>query len=499
MGPPGEALSFETRGTPAAVIRGLLLAYCEWHDRNMKVRFTDIDYKVYTDAAQRVLEGGSPYERHTYRYSPLVAYLCLPNLLGLPFFGKVVFCFMDIAVAWLIEKGLRGMHRARVQQQHQQQQQGAAAVAEMQQSASSPFTSNREQALPSSSSTDSSSSSKEGDDEYPLHTFVLPCCCWLYNPIVATVSVRGNADALPCLLVLLTVSALRWRAVFLAAILYGLSVHVKLYPVIYGIPMLLFLQQGGAADSVVALPERPGGLLQQAVWALLWVPFAAALLPVRVCVFLLRRMGARQWLFGVASVSVFCLLGCAFYRLYGFPFLFESYLYHATRRDHRHNFSVFFYLLYLDSEAPLKGLSLGLLVPQLVGTLLLGCYFARTHLEAALCLQTMVFVALNKVCTSQYFLWWLCLLPFAVASTDMQPRTLKQTTAALVVFQLANLVWLLFGYQLEFEGKPVYLQLMFSSVLFVATQVGLVGFLSSKIRANDKTAAPSDTSRTKKD
>ncbi|KAL8449327.1 hypothetical protein Emed_003208 [Eimeria media] len=619
----------------AAVIRALLVVYCEWHDRNMKVKFTDIDYKVYTDAAQRVLEGGSPYERHTCfdersnsnssssssnsssnssnsnsksssRWSlgwfVFRAYLCLPNLLGAPFFGKVVFCCMDIAVALLIEEGLRRMHRARMQQQRQQQQ--LAAAGEMQQSAAS----DRKQALPSTTSNDtsssgssssgSSSSNNKDEDEYPLYTFVLPCCCWLYHPIVATVSVRGNADALPCLLVLLTVSALRRQKLFFAAILtpaaaaaaaaVGSALPRHLRHPNASISAARRSRQSAAAlaassacsstaaaaiaaagfiililsccccccccacaDRVVALPERPGGLLQQLVWGFLRVPVAAALLPVRVCLFLLQRMKARQWLFAPLPL-IQCCRGCccscfclpaAHMPSYGFPFLFESYLYHATRRDHRHNFSVFFYLLYLESEAPLKGLSLGLLVPQLIGTLLVGCFFARRHLEAALCLQprptaaatattaaaattatacesavearenhhskrsssqgitvskiTMVFVALNKVCTSQYFLWWLCLMPFAVASTDMQPRTLKQTTAALVGFQLANLVWLYFGYQLEFEGKPVYLQLMFSSVLFVATQVGLVGFLSSKIKANDKAALLSATTRPK--
>ncbi|OEH76834.1 GPI mannosyltransferase [Cyclospora cayetanensis] len=173
-------------------------------------------------------------------------------------------------------------------------------------------------------------------------------------------------------------------------------------------------------------------------------------------------------------------------RRYGFPFVYESYLYHATRSDHRHNLSLYFYLLYLDSSAPLKGLSVALLLPQLVGTLLVGCFFAKKHLEAALCLQTIAFVALNKVCTSQYFLWWLCLLPFAVASTDMSRKTVRDVVVAIVFFQLSCFLWLFFAYKLEFEGHPVFLQLMLASVVFFASQMHLVTLVCSRIRANDK-------------
>ena len=45
-----------------------MVVYSDFHDLHFKDKFTDIDYSVYTDAAKYVLEGKSPFSRHTYRY-----------------------------------------------------------------------------------------------------------------------------------------------------------------------------------------------------------------------------------------------------------------------------------------------------------------------------------------------------------------------------------------------------------------------------------------------
>lgn len=133
---------------------------------------------------------GDPYSRATYRYTPLLAVILTPNLLVHPAFGKVLFAAADLAVAVLL-------HRLLV----------------------------RRGSSPRSATTTVSA-------------------VWLLNPIIANISTRGSSESILGLLVVGCLSLAEQRRWDGAAVLFGLAVHFKLYPVIYGSSLLACLRRG---------------------------------------------------------------------------------------------------------------------------------------------------------------------------------------------------------------------------------------------------------------
>lgn len=188
--------------TSAALLRIIFLCYGLWQDANSPVKYTDIDYLVFTDAARFASRGLSPYERETYRYTPLLAWLLLPtaHTTGDPLWdtvlfssGKVLFAAADLVAGWLLERLLaRSMDPAAARK--------FAAI-------------------------------------------------WLLNPMVATISTRGSSEGLLGVLVMALLSAVMARHVTLAGLLLGFSVHFKIYPFIYAPAIVWWMDRERMGDS----------------------------------------------------------------------------------------------------------------------------------------------------------------------------------------------------------------------------------------------------------
>ena len=91
------------------------------------------------------------------------------------------------------------------------------------------------------------------------------------------------------------------------------------------------------------------------------------------------------------------------YFRYGQIFIDETYLYHITRKDTQHNFSIYFYPLRIAEDlAPVFSTVVGLCAffPQLGATIALTYKYYR-DLPFCWFMITLAFVTFNKVCTSQ--------------------------------------------------------------------------------------------------
>lgn len=87
---------------------------------------------------------------------------------------------------------------------------------------------------------------------------------------------------------------------------------------------------------------------------------------------------------------------------------------------------------------------------------------------------TYIFVTFNKVCTSQYFLWYLSLLPISLDHLQVQHVNFK-LFGLFVFWLLGQLIWLNFGYQLQFLRVNSFQNLMYSGCLFTLINGFVIG------------------------
>ena len=168
---------------------------------------------MFHEASIYVNENKSPYLRHTYRYSPLISYMTLINVLsGYEYMGKVLFvvCDMLAAVLMLI---LLSLNR-------KEKENGEKMV-------------------------------KEKIDERLVWI-------WLMNPFVFTISSRGSCESVIVMLVLLVLLLRRMDRLVLMTLVYSVAVHLKIYPLIF---LLVIYLNIDSPSSSPPSPSSPSSIL----------------------------------------------------------------------------------------------------------------------------------------------------------------------------------------------------------------------------------------------
>ncbi|KAF9920503.1 pentamidine resistance factor [Linnemannia zychae] len=414
----------------SVLLHGILLIYGHWQDTHLVVKYTDIDYVVFTDASRYLTLGQSPYKRATYRYTPLLGLMLMPNIWFHESFGKWIFTSANFLIGVLIQKilCLRGMSESRA---------------------------------------------------------VKYTAIWLLNPMVANISTRGNAESVIGAMVLGSFYLIMRRRIGWGAFFYGLSVHFKTYPIIYSISLLVLMddkyfqsQEGESSEGKSSEGKyKDDGREGQPSSSHREVKSRSQGSVVAKAVKdLLNFITWRRVQFGLISGGWFVFFTGLMYYMYGYEFLYETYLYHVTRKDHRHNFSFWFYNIYLTFTSP-TGTLVGVLtfVPQLALVIAIGCCFGKDIFFCAF-LQTFAFVAWNKVCTAQYFMWYIVFLPLMIPNLTSNPRmSLKsQGRNMLIGWVATQALWLSQAYNLEFLGMNTFWNLFIASALMYATNVWIL-------------------------
>ena len=160
-----------------------------------------------------------------------------------------------------------------------------------------------------------------------------------------------------------------------------------------------------------------------------------------------------------------------FYDFFGNKFIYEYLIYHLLRKDHRHNYSIFYYLIYLTYNSYFSQfLSLITFVPQALLIILISLFMFQ-EINLCLLILTMIFVTFNKVVTAQYFLWYISLIPLITHKSKIFQLIKHPYFAYSGIFLVSSwlfleIIWNSYSHRLEFLGENLFLELWIIDALF---------------------------------
>lgn len=420
-----DRITFRQHLIISFIIRIAFVAYGEFQDNFAEVPFTDIDYKVVTDGARHIINEQSPYKRHTYRYTPILAYLLTGNLFVHVSFGKILFSIFDILIGFVIRYIILDEHIHT-------------------------FETNATSLLKRNKRLSESSGARFHITPKNEKQATWASLVWLYNPMAIVIATRGNGDSITSLFILLTIFTLQRSIrstknnhnlsyVMLAGVFHGLAIHFRLFPIVFSLAYYLYLGEDNTK------PNQP----KKSVLGIIF------------------QFNRRQILLVFSTLSTIISLTILFYHKYGYEFLYESYLYHLVRKDTRHNFSLYFYMNLLNTKPMLVEKILTFL-PQLLILLSINVYFGIHRKTIGFCifLQSFVVVTFNPVLTSQYFIWYLAILPICLK--NLKSFKMNRAFSYCGLWCSVQAIWLYSAYLLEFKGWNTFGFIWMQCAIFFA-------------------------------
>lgn len=424
----------------ALIIRLILVFYgdtiVQLLQNNNNVKYSDIDYTVYADAGEYVHNNQSPYNRATYRYTPLLAYICTLNITIHYDVGKIIFCLFDILCSIVITKIIKL------------------------------YTINNKYI------------------QYSLYVS-------LFNPLFLTVSTRGNADTIITTLCILCMYYICIKQQYIiSGIIYAIAIHFKIYPIIY-LPIFIVYMSD---NHKYANSNKHNNIIQYVTQLIKSVLFTNVI---------------NKLLFVLSTLITLSSLTYVFYILYGYDFLYNSYLYHVSRIDHRHNFSIWFYSQYInyvnvDNTQYIANnvYSLYITLLQLFSIICCTLYMYNNnsnknnnrilHVCISLFALTNLFVHNNRVITAQYFLWYIVYMPLFMPyilqhynndndngndNNRGYRSKFHKLIITIILWFITEALWLSTGYNIEFKSKPVFIYAHIASLLFYTVNIYLVSIV----------------------